>query len=100
MYAKISVVVCAENAGMARDMCESGGMIFMADDFSFEITEKLGVLSTAKSGWTLELNKVSWGGRPAKYDIRSWAPEREKMGKGVTLNDEEFQALKKLVSGI
>lgn len=86
--------------GMARDICESGGMIFMADDFSFEITEKLGVLSTAKSGWTLELNKVSWGGRPAKYDIRSWAPEHEKMGKGVTLNDEEFQALKKLVSGI
>ena len=100
LYAKISVVVCAENAGMARDMCESGGMIFMADDFSFEITEKLGVLSTAKSGWTLELNKVSWGGRPAKYDIRSWAPEHEKMGKGVTLNNEEFQALKKLVSGI
>lgn len=72
----------------------------MADDFSFEITEKIGVLSTSKAGWTLELNKVSWGGRPAKYDIRSWAPEHSKMGKGVALNDEELKALKKLIENI
>ncbi len=72
----------------------------MADDFSFEITEKIGVLSTSKAGWTLELNKVSWGGRPAKYDIRSWTPEHSKMGKGVTLNDDELKALKNLIENI
>lgn len=65
----------------------------MADDFSFQITEKIGVLSTSKTGWTTELNKVSWGGRPAKYDIRSWAPDHEKMGKGITLTDEEIKSL-------
>lgn len=66
----------------------------MADEFSFQITEQLKVISTSKSGWTLELNKVSWGGRPAKYDLRSWAPDHQKMGKGITLTDEELDALK------
>ena len=66
----------------------------MADEFSFQITEQLKVISTSKSGWTLELNKVSWGGRPAKYDLRSWAPDHQKMGKGITLTDEELEALK------
>ena len=66
----------------------------MADELSFQITEQLKVISTSKSGWTLELNKVSWGGRPAKYDLRSWAPDHQKMGKGITLTDEELEALK------
>lgn len=72
----------------------------MADDFSFEITEKIAVLSTSKTGWILELNKVSWGGRPAKYDLRSWAPEHQKMGKGVTLTDEELKTLKATLNGL
>ncbi|HKL85730.1 MAG TPA: YdbC family protein [Treponemataceae bacterium] len=70
----------------------------MAEEFSFEIIEKLGVLSENKTGWTMELNTVSWGGRPAKYDIRSWSPDHQKMGKGVTLSTEEFAALKKLLT--
>jgi len=69
----------------------------MADDFSFEIIEKLGVFSETKSGWTLELNTVSWGGRPPKYDIRSWAPDHQKMGKGITLSKEELVSLKQLL---
>ena len=43
----------------------------MADDFTHEITQKFGVLSTSKSGWTLELNAVSWNGRSPKFDLRS-----------------------------
>jgi len=72
----------------------------MADEFSFEIVDRLGILSEAKSGWTMELNTVSWGGRPAKYDIRSWAPDHQKMGKGVTLSAEDLAALKKLLEGM
>ncbi len=72
----------------------------MADDFSFEITERFGALAEAKSGWTTELNKVSWGGRPAKYDIRSWSPDHEKMGKGITLTEEELTALKKILGSL
>lgn len=70
----------------------------MADDFSFEITQSFGVLSEGKAGWNMELNSVSWGGRPAKYDIRSWSPDHKKMGKGVTLTKEELSALKKLLN--
>lgn len=69
----------------------------MADDFSFEIIEKFGILSENKTGWTVELNTVSWGGRPPKYDIRSWSPDHTKMGKGVTLTIEEIRALKSLL---
>lgn len=66
-------------------------------EISYEIVEHLGVLSTSSSGWTKELNKISWNGRAAKYDLRDWAPEHAKMGKGVTLSEEELQALRELL---
>ena len=71
----------------------------MAEDFSFEITKSIGTIAEGKGGWNLELNLVSWGGRPPKYDIRSWAPDHQKMGKGITLTKEELVALKNLLSG-
>ena len=51
-------------------------------EFSFEIEEKLLVLSENDKGWTKELNRVSFNGAPAKYDIRTWSPDHTKMGKG------------------
>ncbi len=72
----------------------------MAEDFSFEIQQTLGIISTSKSGWNLELNKVSWGGRPAKFDLRSWSPDHQKMGKGITLTDEELTNLGKLIASL
>lgn len=62
-------------------------------EINYEIIEELGVLSESKSGWTKELNKISWSGRAPKYDIRDWAPEHEKMGKGITLSEEELRNL-------
>lgn len=70
----------------------------MADDFSFSITKKIGVLSENAKGWVTELNMVSWSGRDAKYDIRSWSPDHEKMSKGITLTKEELIALQKAIS--
>lgn len=66
-------------------------------DIIFEIVEEIGVLSESAKGWRKELNKISWNGGAPKYDIRDWAPEHEKMGKGVTLSEEEMEALKKLL---
>lgn len=66
-------------------------------EFKYEITEELGVLSESKSGWTRELNLVSWNGAAPKYDIRDWAPGHEKMGKGVSLNADEINKLKELL---
>lgn len=65
--------------------------------FQYEIVEHIGVLSENPKGWRKELNKVSWNGGAPKYDIRDWAPEHEKMGKGVTLSDEELEKLKELI---
>ena len=70
----------------------------MADDFYYEIVEEHGVLSEGKGGWKMELNLVTWGDRAAKYDIRSWSPDHEKMGKGITLTKEELGALKKILN--
>lgn len=72
----------------------------MADDFSFNIQQQLGVISQGKGGWQLELNLVSWSDRPAKYDIRSWDPQHQKMGKGVTLTKEELVSLKNLLNQV
>lgn len=62
-------------------------------DIKYEIVEQIGVLSESAKGWTKELNRISWNGGEPKYDIRDWAPEHEKMGKGVTLNQEEAKKL-------
>jgi len=69
-------------------------------DFSYEIKEKIAILSENKSGWTKELNLISWNGREPKYDIRDWAPGGEKMGKGVTLQKEELQKLKEILNNL
>ena len=66
-------------------------------DIKYEIIEKIGVISENAKGWTKELNLISWNGAKPKYDIRDWAPEYEKMGKGVTLTEEEAKELKELL---
>jgi len=68
-------------------------------EFKYEIVERIAVLSESSKGWTKELNLISWNGREAKYDIREWSPDNEKMGKGVTLTDEEISQLKKALNG-
>ncbi len=66
----------------------------MTQEFSYEIMEEVVVLSENQKGWRKELNLISWNGRPAKFDIRDWAPDHEKMGKGITLTNEEVEVLK------
>ena len=69
---------------------------YMAE-FKYEITEEIGVLSESKGGWRKEVNMVSWNDKPAKLDIREWAPNHEKMGKGTSLSSEEVAKLKELL---
>ncbi len=66
-------------------------------DIKYEIVEQIGVISESAKGWTKELNKISWNGGEPKYDIRDWAPEHEKMGKGVTLTKNEAENLLSLL---
>ena len=67
---------------------------------NYEIIKKLGVLSTSAKGWTKELNLISWNGNTPKYDLRTWSPDHEKMGKGITLTEEELVVLKALLSEV
>lgn len=67
-------------------------------DIKYEITRSLGILSEGTRGWQKEINLVSWNERAPKIDIRDWAPEHEKMGKGVTLNREELIQLRDILN--
>ena len=62
-------------------------------DFSYEVTERIAVISRSADGKnTLELNRISYSGRPAKLDLRRWSYEEDgsaKMHKGITISDEE-----------
>lgn len=59
----------------------------------YKITEHIAELGDRSGGWKLELNKVSWNEKPAKYDIRAWSEDHEKMSKGITLSGEEANTL-------
>ena len=69
-------------------------------DIKYEIKETVGVIAESAKGWKKELNLISWNGKEAKYDLREWSPEHEKMGKGVTLSDDELKVLKELLNSI
>lgn len=66
-------------------------------DIKYDIVEEIGILSENTKGWRKELNLISWNDAAPKYDIRDWAPEHEKMGKGITLTKEEAERLKELL---
>ena len=63
-------------------------------EFTYEVTERIAVLSTNARGWERQLNMVSWNGNPPKYDIRDWSPDGSKMSKGISMTKEELAALK------
>ena len=69
-------------------------------EIKFEIIKNMGTISESSKGWKKELNLVSWNDREPKYDLRDWDPEHEKMGKGVTLTEEELKKLKELLNGM
>lgn len=68
--------------------------------FNYEIVEHIATLSQS-GDTTKELNRVSYNGSPAKYDLRSWrrTDGEEKLLKGLTLTAEEARALKDALTG-
>ena len=68
------------------------------DDIKFEIVESFGVISSTPSGWTKELNLITWNDGDPKYDMRQWSPDHSKMGKGISLSREEAQELMELLN--
>lgn len=71
----------------------------MANDFSYEVTEEIGVIGNpTPSGWTTQLNLVSWNGKEPKLDIRSWNEDHSRMGKGISLSMEDAKELANLLN--
>lgn len=71
----------------------------MEKAFTYKVVERIAVLS--ESGDTSkELNRVSYNGSPAKYDLRSWrrTDGEEKLLKGLTLTEEEASVLKEALN--
>lgn len=67
-------------------------------EIKYEIIKNVGTISESPKGWTKELNLISWNNREPKYDLRDWAPEHEKMGKGVTMSKEELKELRDILN--
>ena len=64
-------------------------------EIQYEIVKEIAVLSTGDSGYTKEINLISWNGKEPKYRHPQLFPNREKCGKGITLNADEAAALLK-----
>ena len=66
-------------------------------EIKYEIINHIGVVSENTRGWQKELNRISWNGGEPKYDLRDWAPEHEKIGKGITLSEKDLRVLKSII---
>lgn len=80
----------------------------MAKKLNYEVLEVVGTLSSKEYDRTnyetkekehvietKEFRKVKWGENPPKYEIRTWyyVGNEETSGKGITLDDTEFDTL-------
>jgi len=67
------------------------------EELMFKIVNQIGVINEHPTGWTRELNIVSWNGGQAKYDIRDWNEDHSRMTRGITLTEEEMQTIVNLL---
>lgn len=68
------------------------------EEFKYEVINVIGVVSESSKGWKKEVTRISWNGKPPKYDLRDWDENHQKMGKGVTLSEEELRKLAELLT--
>ncbi|OUQ13819.1 YdbC family protein [Lachnoclostridium sp. An138] len=70
-------------------------------EFRYEITEHIATISeSADRRFTLELNRISYNGAPAKLDLRRWNRQDDRMQKGLVLTEEEAGELKAILEQI
>ncbi|MEJ1323801.1 PC4/YdbC family ssDNA-binding protein [Latilactobacillus sakei] len=67
-------------------------------DINYKIMAEIGVISEDKAGRKKESNLIAWNGRAPKFDLRDWAPDHAKMGKGITLTNEEVAQLQTILN--
>lgn len=67
---------------------------------TYKVEHKEGIISRMSNGWQKELNKVSWNDGEAKFEIRSWSKDHQRMGKGVSFTEEELVSLANILAGM
>ena len=65
----------------------------MRREIGYEVIQTYGVFDETESGWTKEVNLISWNGNEPKIDSRSWSPDHAKSSKIGTLSKEAAQRL-------
>lgn len=64
------------------------------EEFRFEIKEFIGVLKESdKHDWCKAVTKITWNDNPPTIDIRNINMSQNKIGKGISLTDEEADRL-------
>ncbi|MCS4536953.1 MULTISPECIES: YdbC family protein [unclassified Mycoplasma] len=73
-------------------------MAFKKSQITNNIVRKIGKIGgLTSSGYTKELNLVSWNNGEPKYDIRDWSEDYARSSKGITLSVEELKTLKAIL---
>ena len=67
------------------------------EEITYEIKEHIAVLNTSETGWTREVNLVSWNGTNPKVDVREWDPDHKRMSRGITLTETEAEKFAKAI---
>ena len=65
---------------------------------TYNVEKRVGVISTMSNGWKKELNKVAWNDGEAKFEIRSWSKDHQRMGKGISFTEEELVTLANILA--
>ena len=68
-------------------------------DFNYEVVEQIATIGEpTPSGWSTQLNLVSWNGKEPRLDIHPWNEDRSRMGKGISLSKEDATELANLLN--
>lgn len=65
----------------------------MASELHLRLLNISELSNAYETGWSKELNIVSWNGGQPKVDIRDWDENHERMSRGVTLTKDEFRKM-------
>ena len=72
-----------------------------SESIEFKLISRIGVIKTNQAtGWSREINMVSWNGGIPKYDIRDWNPEHTRMTRGLTLYEDEMMKLAEILGNM
>lgn len=63
-------------------------------ELTFETKRMVGTISeNDRSGWRKTLRIGRWNNHAEKYDLREWASDDSRCGKGIALTEEEAHKL-------